>query len=314
MNQVSENNLTISSIGKSIIKTLAYYDIFDYPLTLDEVYQNLGTNSVSTEDIFKEIKFLCDRKLLFNKNNFYLLRNDEHYISRRIAGNKLAEKRMKSAYRMTKFISKFPYVRAVLLSGSISKGYMEKDSDLDYFIITNPNRLWVTRLLLMLFKKIFLLNSRKVFCINYFVDTETLEIEEKNIFTATELATLIPTYGTELYNKLYLKNIWIKDFYPNYPKRDTVKISDNKKSIIKIFIERLLNNSFGDKLDDFAMNLFEKSNKKKYWDYDSNDFQVAFKTSKKESKHHPKFFQKRVLTAFNDKLKWLEETNNISLG
>ena len=80
---------------------------------------------------------------------------------------------------MTKFISKFPYVRAILLSGSISKGYMDKDSDVDYFIITQPNRLWVTRLLLMLFKKIFLFNSRKVFCINYFVDSEKLEIEEK---------------------------------------------------------------------------------------------------------------------------------------
>ena len=194
------------------------------------------------------------------------------------------------------------------------KDIWKKDSDVDYFIITNPNRLWVTRLLLMLFKKIFLLNSRKIFCINYFVDTETLEIEEKNIFTATELATLIPTYGTDLYEKLYSKNIWIKDFYPNFPKRETSKISEQNKSIIKTFFEKLLNNSLGDKLDDFAMNLFEKSNKIKYRNYDSKDFQVAFKTSKKESKHHPKFFQKRVLEAFNDKLKWIEETKNISLG
>ena len=48
------------------------------------------------------------------------------YISRRIAGNKLAEKKINSAYKMTKFISKFPYVRGVMLSGSISKGYMEE--------------------------------------------------------------------------------------------------------------------------------------------------------------------------------------------
>lgn len=314
MNQVSEKSLTISSIGKSIIKTLAYYDIFDYPLTLEEIYQNLERNSVSQLAIQSVIRQLCERGLVFKKNDFYLLRNDEHFINRRIIGNKLAEKRIKSAYRMTKFISKFPYVRAILLSGSISKGYMEKDSDVDYFIITNPNRLWVARLLLMLFKKIFLLNSKKIFCINYFVDTETLEIEEKNIFTATELATLIPTYGTELYNKLYSKNIWVRDFYPNYPKRDTIQINDNKKSLIKRVFEKLLDNSIGDMLDDFAMNLFEKSNRKKYQNYDSKDFQVAFKTSKKESKHHPKFFQKRVLEAFNNKLKWIEDTNKISLG
>ncbi len=306
MNQISDKNINVSPLGKCIIKTLAYYDIFNYPLTAEEIYHNLGANHVSSIDVTNEIEKLCKDGLIYRKNSFYLLTNNDKYISRRIDGNKLAAKKINSAYRMTNFISKFPYVRAILLSGSISKGYMEKDSDVDYFIITQPNRLWVTRLLLMLFKKIFLLNSRKVFCINYFVDTETLEIEEKNIFTATELTTLIPTYGTELYNALYSKNIWIREFYPNFPKRDTIRISENKRSFIKKLFEKLLNNSLGDLLDDFAMKLFEKSNLKKYRDYNPKDFQVAFKTSKHESKHHPKFFQKRVLEDFSKKLKSIE--------
>lgn len=313
MNHISEQKITISSLGKSIIKTLAYYDIFDYPLKAEEIYYNLGTNSVSLTEIENEVEQLCKIGITYNKNNFYLLRNNENFISRRLEGNRLAKKKLISAYRMTKLISKFPYVRAVLLSGSISKGYMEKDSDVDYFIITHPNRLWVTRLLLMLFKKVFLLNSRKVFCINYFVDTETLEIEEKNIFTATELATLIPIYGKDLYDELYKNNIWIKKFYPNFPKRDNEILVNKNNLFIQNLIEKTLNNSLGDKLDDFAMNLFEKSNHKKYREYNSNDFQVAFKTSKHESKHHPKFFQKRVLEAFNDKLKSIENNYNVSL-
>lgn len=313
MNHISEQKITISSLGKSIIKTLAYYDIFDYPLKAEEIYYNLGTNSVSLTEIENEVEQLCKIGITFNKNNFYLLRNNENSISRRLEGNRLAKKKLISAYRMTKLISKFPYVRAVLLSGSISKGYMEKDSDVDYFIITHPNRLWVTRLLLMLFKKVFLLNSRKVFCINYFVDTETLEIEEKNIFTATELATLIPIYGKDLYDELYKNNIWIKKFYPNFPKRDNEILVNKNSLFIQNLIEKTLNNSLGDKLDDFAMNLFEKSNHKKYREYNSKDFQVAFKTSKHESKHHPKFFQKRVLEAFNDKLKSIENNYNVSL-
>ena len=124
MNQIAEKKITISSLGKSIIKTLAYYDIFDYPLNLTEIYQNLGTNSVSLSDIQNEIEYLCDAGLTFEKNKFYLLRNNPNFISRRLQGNRLAEKKLNSAYRMTRFISKFPYVRAVLLSGSISKGYM----------------------------------------------------------------------------------------------------------------------------------------------------------------------------------------------
>lgn len=313
MNLISEQNKIISSLSKSIIKTLAYYDIFEYPLTANEIYQNLGINSVSYSDVYTEIQILQSKGLVYKNKDFYLLSNNDYFSNRRIAGNNLAEKKLASAYKMTKLIAKFPYVRAILLSGSISKGYMEKDSDVDYFIITNPNRLWVARLLLMAFKKIFLLNSRKIFCINYFVDTEKLEIEEKNIFTATELVTLIPTYGKELYDELYKKNIWIKQFYPNFPKRDTTNIYCNNNNLIQKFFEKILNNPFGDKLDDFAMNLFEKSNHKKYSEYNSRDFQLAFKTSKKESKHHPKFFQKRVLDAFMNKLKSLENNFNISL-
>jgi predicted nucleotidyltransferase len=314
MISASENKQNISTLGKSIIRTLAYYDIFNYPLTADEIYFNLGTNHVSTNDISLELENLCSTGIVFSKDNYFLLKDNEEFIHRRLAGNKLAEKKLISAYKMSRFISYFPYVRAIMLSGSISKGYMEKDSDVDYFIITHPNRLWITRLLLMIFKKVFLLNSRKIFCINYFVDSETLEIEEQNIFTATELVTLIPTYNADLYNTMFDRNMWVNNYYPNFVKRATEKIYKNKRSLVKSVFEMTLNNILGDKLDDFAMKLFDKSNRVKYRNYDTADFKIAFKTSKRESKHHPKFFQKRVLEAFNQKLKNVEETFNISLS
>ena len=119
MNSVSENKITISPLGKSIIKTLAYYDIFDYPLNTEEIYYSLDTNHVSLTEILNEIEKLCNVCLVYKENNFYLLRDKKYFVNKRLAGNKLAEKRIKSAYRMSKFISKFPYVRAILLSGSI---------------------------------------------------------------------------------------------------------------------------------------------------------------------------------------------------
>ncbi|MCK7529500.1 MAG: hypothetical protein MZV64_74070 [Ignavibacteriales bacterium] len=61
------------------------------------------------------------------------------------------------------------------------------------------------------------------------------------------------------------------------------------------------------------MALFDKFNKTKYKDYDKEEFKIAFKSSKKESKHHPKFFQKKVLQEFEKKIKSLEERLNLSL-
>ncbi|MCU0414960.1 MAG: nucleotidyltransferase domain-containing protein, partial [Ignavibacteriaceae bacterium] len=284
------NNFTLNPLKKSIIRTLAYYDIFSYPLTADEIYYNLDENHTTPEEVKKELESLYSNQLIQFKNNFYLLNNDDSYIRRREAGNELAVKRLKTARRVSGFISRFPFIRGILLSGSISKGFMEEDSDIDYFVITHPNRVWFSRLMLMLFKKIFLFNSKKIFCINYFVDSENLEIEEKNIFTATELVTLLPTFGREIYDELYKKNIWVKQFFPNYPKRDTREVLNRKDGVIKSLLERILGRKLGDKIDDYAMVLFDKFNKTKYKDYDKEEFKIAFKSSKKESKHHPKFF------------------------
>lgn len=190
---------------------------------------------------------------------------------------------------------------------------MEKDSDVDYFIITKPGRLWVTKLFLTIFKKIFLLNSRKVFCINYYIDYNHLEIEEKNVFTAIEITTLIPVFGRKYYDEFYEKNIWIKNYFPNFPKRNNRMIDKNKPGRLQKILEKLFDNRLGDWLDDFAMKLFSKTISKKFGYLDKNDFALAFKTTKCESKYHPKFFQKKVLKSFEEKLNELQQSLKISL-
>ena len=307
----TESNIT--SLKRDIIRTLAYYDIFSYPLTASEVYHNLRDNHTSLDEVKRELEKLSRSQILHRKGEFYLLNNNDTYIKRREKGNQLAKKRLKTAQRVSGFISRFPFIRGIFLSGSISKGFMEEDSDIDYFVITHPNRVRFSRLMLMLFKKIFLLNSKKIFCINYFVDSENLEIQEKNIFTATELVTLLPTFSSEMYEELYAKNIWMRQFYPNFPKRETAEVLDRKNGMLKSALEKLLGNKLGDKIDDFAMALFDKFNKTKYKNYDKEEFKIAFKSSKKESKHHPKFFQKKVLQEFDRKIKSLEERLRIPL-
>lgn len=307
------NNLTLNPLKRSIIRTLAYYDIFSYPLTADEIYYNLDENHTTPEEVKTELENLYSNQLIQFKGKFYLLNNDDSYIKRREAGNELAVKRLKTARRVSGFISRFPFIRGILLSGSISKGFMEEDSDIDYFVITHPNRVWFSRLMLMVFKKIFLFNSKKIFCINYFIDSENLEIEEKNIFTATEIVTLLPTFGVNIYEEFYNKNLWVRQFYPNFPMRKTNEVLDRKNGIVKSLLEKILGNKLGDKFDDFAMALFDRFNKTKYKDYDREEFKLAFKSSKKESKHHPKFFQRKVLQEFDNKIQSLQEQLKISL-
>jgi predicted nucleotidyltransferase len=123
----------------------------------------LGDNHTSPEEIKSELESLISINVVYHKGEFFQLTDNENSIHRRRTGNKLAEKRLKTARWVSGFISRFPFIRGILLSGSISKGFMEEDSDIDYFVITHPNRVWFSRLILMLFKKIFLFNSKNIY-------------------------------------------------------------------------------------------------------------------------------------------------------
>ena len=62
------------------------------------------------------------------------------------------------------------------------------------------------------------------------------------------------------------------------------------------------------------MKKFIRFDEKRYGELDENIFRLAFKTRKNISKHHPNFFQKRVLESLRLKLEQLESKHNIALN
>jgi hypothetical protein len=297
-------------VTEAIIKVLLYYDIFHYPLKEDEIlrFLKLDKNEVDIKPVLAD---LLAKQLIFQHGDFYSFDEDTVNIERRLQGNKMAELYMPLARAKASLIGRFPFVRSVMASGSLSKGYMDKDSDLDFFIVTSPGRLWITRMMLVLYKRIFLLNSHRYFCINYFISTDRLEIEEKNQFTATELATVIPLYGDEWYTKLLASNEWLKDFYPNFQKRSegTSKLNDKHwKSVV----ESILNRLGGDKLDAWCMRITQKRWNKIYaTSYENEDFKIAFKSKRYVSKNHPRHYQKKIVTLLEERWAAFEQKFNV---
>ena len=234
-------NKAITRVDEQILRTLLYFDIFNYPLKSEEVFKFLGIPALDKSIVTSRLSSLTDQKIIFQFGELFSLKNDNALIDRRLKGNKEADKYLILAQKKANFISKFPFVRAVLASGSLSKGYMDEGSDLDFFIITAPNRLWIARTLLVLYKRVFLANSHKHFCVNYFIDEKHLEIEEKNLFTATELATVIPLYGSKQYENLQGVNSWLLEFFPNYTPRSISDVPPLKLSWPKKVFEGVIN-------------------------------------------------------------------------
>ena len=302
------------TLKNSVIRTLLYYDLFKHPLKADEIYSFLGTNGVTEHNVTDALDELVKEKLIFKHGIFFSLHNNDDTIHRRIKGNQYAEKFQPLALKQAKRISRFPFVRAVMASGSFSKGYMDDKSDLDFFVVTAPGRLWIARILIVLFKRLFYFNSHKYFCCNYFVDTDHLEIEEKNLFTATELATLIPLYNADIYEKLINANRWVHDFFPNYKRRSTENVLNKSTGSMKRWIETLLKARLGEKLDHYFMLITLNRWKRIYQrKYSNTDFNNAFKSKKHVSKNHPRHYQRKVIDRFEDNLRSFSEKYNYEL-
>ncbi len=295
---------------KNILRILLYFDIFNYPLTEDELERFALSLPIHFTGSLENLR---TRGLAHMLDRFYSVQNNLHLARRRQNGNQLAEKKMKAAKRFSQLISFMPFVRAVMLSGSISKGFMDEKSDIDYFIITAQGRLWIVRTALVLFRRLFLFNSRKNLCTNYFIDEATLEIEEKNIFTAVEIITLTPMFGKDLIHQFSQANAWCDRYFPNRIIQNG--LSQEKEAWIKRSLEKLLSISWFDKLDRYLMSYSINRWKKVYGHHlEKGDFKIAFKSTPNVSRSHPEFYQKKVLNLYEQKISDFEQLHAIVLS
>lgn len=310
--ELHENMEPLAKEEKAILKTLLYYDLFLHPLTFEELSASCDCNH-ENETLKQILKDLVAKALVYEEDNFYYLYNNRAIVDERKKELRIIQVFLERARVMSKVIASFPFVIAILLSGSISKYRMYVDGDLDFFIITKPGRLWIARTLLVIFKKIFLLNSYKYLCLNYFVDSNSLKVEDQNLFNATEIITLIPTYNYSLYQKLLKENHWVNRYYPNFKSRDDCMVVNERVLFMRNFIEFLLNNKMGDRLDDLFMSITDKYRRKKFANLRHNEFEKSFITKKNISTHHPDNHNIATMDKFRKSINDFEENYGVSL-
>nr|WP_294794417.1 hypothetical protein [uncultured Mucilaginibacter sp.] len=292
----------VPKIKEDILATLAYFDMFNYPLVSSEIYLFLR-NKYQPNDFDNALRELVSNRLLFRFGVFYSLKNDHANIERRRNGNKKADDLIKVAERVGDILIKFPYVRGIAISGSLSKNFADDHSDIDLFIITSANRLWLARTLMHLFKKLtYLVNKQDCFCMNYYIDEKQLEIAEKNIYTAIEIVTLIPLQGDTIIEKFYAANTWTHQHLPN----KTMRVSTAKPlkfNAFKQLIEAAFNNRLGNALDNLLMKITAKRWMKKTQlnKVNAHGSVMAMATGKHYAKPDPKNFQTRLLQQYEIK-------------
>lgn len=231
---------------KAVYDVLRYFHFFHHGLTVEEVRAFCAVPSTPLE-IKTELRTMVTQGEAYESEGYYAIDTTSIHLRRKYRAK---NRRMLAIARIMGWIMmRFPFVRGVYVSGSLSKGGVQNSSDdIDYFIVTQPNRVWTSKFLLTLFKKIVLLNSKKYFCINFFRDAEHLAFNKQNIYVATEIATLIPLQNKALLHALWDQNKWIYNYFPNL--HQPVKTYAPKPN--KSPFERLWELIWGDRLEHWA--------------------------------------------------------------
>lgn len=206
MLDVSSENLL-----QSIFHTLAYADVFDYPLTALEVQRYLTSHKASWVEVQEALG--C-QTLFYQAGDYFTLRGREGIIETRKRREKIAARLWGNAARYGRMIARLPFVRMVAVTGSLSMNNTEEGTDIDFMIVTAPRRLWTCRALSLLVARLAKLEGVTL-CPNYLVTTNALELKERSLYVAHEVAQMIPLSGMDVYHEMRRLNAWIDEFLPN---------------------------------------------------------------------------------------------------
>ena len=217
-----------------ILKTLKYADNFNYPLKPEEISRWLIATAVSKDNanetlrisfagIKKDLALLVKSGQVGKLNSFYFLPGRGETINSRLTHQKYSADKYKIVWQAEKILSRFGWIRMIGVTGSLAMNNSRKEDDIDLLIITQTNRLWLTRPLVLLMLTMFGIKVRhygeiKVadkICLNMFLDEDNLAMEERNLYVAHEIVQIKPVFdrGT-YYHRLLMANPWVKDYLP----------------------------------------------------------------------------------------------------
>lgn len=201
------------AVSHSRFLALVYHDLFDYPLTRDELwYWQMGES--------QEPKHIVERF-----GNIVFLEGREKNILKRLGKARASKKKIAIARRAAGVLALLPTVKMVGVSGGLSMNNADENDDIDLIIITAVDTLWITRLLSFVLLWAAGLKLRRFgekeladkLCLNMWITQGNLGFAPRyDVYTAHEIAQIKVLKDKEcVYKKLLKENAWVRSFFPN---------------------------------------------------------------------------------------------------
>ncbi len=273
----------LSDLRESVYATIIFFDIFDIPLTLDEIQFYCSRDAkfcVSTtiklpqKHVVKE--FLENesgiRNATLNGIVYYFLKGRSSIVHTRLQRIRISEKLWKKVRFFMPFIQMVPFIKMAAVCNTLAFYNATHDSDIDLFIIAKRGRLFIVRFFTLFLFSILGIrrHGKKIagrFCLSFYIDEdflnlESLQLPSGDIYLPFWMITMKPLYGERCYHTFMAKNLWLKKYfqYPLFYDGDFLRQTSLK--IFGDFWEFLLKGKFGDWLEKKLYFLQQKRHQK----------------------------------------------------
>lgn len=250
-----------SRLEDAIVRTLAYADLFDYPLTLEELHRGLIGERASVEEVRRAAHHGRLRQRITVHRGFYYFRGKGDLVRLRHHRRQKARALLHRHRHLLNLLCRFPFVRGVALTGALAFDNANGREDIDLFLLVEGRRVWWTYLCLALLLKI--VGKRRIICINYVEGRDDLSVPERNFFVAHQIANLRPLTENGAFDRFWKANSWVNEFLPQAkaPEPNGTGLFQYRlppSAFLQRTVERLTSGKLVDRLDNWVYGLYKR--------------------------------------------------------
>jgi hypothetical protein len=225
---------SLTPLDRAILRTLAYYDMHDYPLTPAEIWRWLYAPSESEESQVKDVRVenveqaLAGAELqalIERVGEYVVLKGRSNIVDIRKERFELNKKKWKRALTVARYVEIVPFVRMVAVVNTVAINNGKTNSDIDLLVVTAPHHIWITRMAvtgivaLLGYRRHGTKIANRV-CLSFYVsmaglNLEPLKREDSDPHFMFWAAQAVPLLDTGAYEKYVEQNAWITKALPN---------------------------------------------------------------------------------------------------
>jgi hypothetical protein len=197
----------------SILTALAYADLFDYPLSLDEVTRFQAVSSFNRDEIAARLADLRDEGRITSRGGQFCVAGREQVFETRRDRELRSSEVWERTRRYIGLLKQVPFVRMLAVTGALAVNNISDTPDIDLLVLAKPGRVWICRRFLVMLVRYARLRGDEL-CPNYILSTAEMSLSQRDFFTAHELAQMVPVFGKTLYFAMLRANDWTLEYLP----------------------------------------------------------------------------------------------------